>query len=182
LERVAVIAGGSLVRPAPLPAGGFEDLEELLESGWRRSENSPPGTKGSVRLSPDGPHAGNYCLELETRVTAGGAAPPSLASPPVWITSPPLVVPAGRLVEIRGWARVAETPIGSADPLLIFDSIGGEESAVRIATAPSWRSFRLVRAASPGTECRVTIALGGVGRVAVDSLEYRFIPLPAAAP
>jgi hypothetical protein len=103
---------------------------------------------------------------------------PALATPPVWITSPPLVVPAGQLVEIRGWVRVVDAPIGSADPLLIFDSIGGEESAVRVSASPSWRPFRLVRAAPAGTEFRLTVALGGVGRAAVDSFEYRFIPLP----
>jgi hypothetical protein len=178
-ERLAATVASSMTPPVPVPAGGFENLAELLDAGWRRSEKSAPGIAGSVRLSPDGPHSGNYCLELEARSQIEGTSPPSLATPPVWITSPPLVVPAGHVVEIRGWVRVVDAPIGSADPLLVFDSIGGEESAVRVAASPSWRPFRLVRAASAGTECRVTIALGGVGRAAVDSLEYRFIPLPA---
>jgi hypothetical protein len=178
-ERVATAVSASMSPPTLLPAGEFENLAALLECGWRRSENSPPGVTGSVRLSPEGAHAGAYCLELDARPKASSGVSPSLTSPPVWITSPPLVVPAGHVVEIRGWVRVTETPLGSADPLLIFDSIGGEESAVRIASARTWRPFRLVRAVPPGAECRVTIALGGVGRAAVDSLEYRIISLPA---
>jgi hypothetical protein len=178
-ERLAATVAGSMTPGTAISAGGFEDLAALLEAGWRRSENSTPGIAGSVRLSPDGPQYGNYCLELEARSTASGASPPSLAAPPVWITSPPLVVPAGHVVEIRGWVRVVDAPIGSADPLLVFDSIGGEESAVRVSVSPSWRPFRLIRTAPAGTECRVTVALGGVGRAAIDSLEYRFVPLPA---
>ena len=180
VERVALAANGSTEPPVLLPAGEFEDLTALLESGWRRSERTEDGVEASVRLSTDGAHAGSHCLELEARPTADDGRPLSLAAPPVWVTSPPLVIPAGRLLEISGWVRVTETPLGSADPLVIFDSIGGEESAVRIASAPSWRPFRLVRAGPPGAECRVTIALGGVGRAAVDSVQYRFIPLPAA--
>ncbi len=179
LERAAAFLGGAGAAPIGFAAGEFEDLPALLDHGWRRSEALQPGVAGTVRLSPEAPHGGTYCLELEARMTASGPAP-ALTTPPVWITSPPLVAPTACLIEIRGWARVAETPIGSADPLLVFDSLGGEESAVRIASGPSWQPFRLVRVAAPGAECRVTVALGGVGRAAVDSLEYRVIPLPAA--
>jgi hypothetical protein len=178
LAWVAGLTHASPAVPSSLPAGEFEDLTQLLDAGWRRQENLTPGLEGSVRLSPDNPQRGHFCLELEARLTAERSTAPTLAAPPVWITSPPLVVPAGHVVEIRGWARVTETPVGSADPLLVFDSIGGEESAVRIATGSLWQPFRLVRIVPPGAECRLTIALGGVGRAGVDSLEYRLIPLP----
>lgn len=180
LARAAVTAAGSNAAPALWPAGDFESLEALLAQGWRRSESTRPGVEGAVRLSPNGPHDGRFCLELEARLSAHSETPAAFASPPVWITSPPLTVPAGHLVEITGWVRVLEEPIGSADPVLIFDSIGGEESALRIESGSSWRSFRLVRAAPAGAACRVTVALGGVGRAAVDSLQFRLIPLPAA--
>jgi hypothetical protein len=62
---------------------------------------------------------------------------------------------------------------------LIFDSTGGEESAIRVSSAPSWAPFRMIRAAPPGGEVRVTIALGGIGRAQVDSLTFRFIPMRA---
>jgi hypothetical protein len=181
LARVAVTAAGSNAAPTLLPAGDFENLEALLAQGWRRSESTQSGVEGAVRLSPDGPHDGRFCLELEARLSPTSQSPAAFASPPVWITSPPLSVPAGHLVEITGWVRVPERPIGSADPALIFDSIGGEESALRIESGSSWTPFRLVRAAPPGATCRVTVALGGVGRAAVDSLQYRVIPWPAAA-
>jgi hypothetical protein len=160
-----------------LPGGEFETLEELLNSGWERVRTSPAGVEATVRLSPEAPARGAHCLELDARSLVPGGHPPMLPRPPVWVTSPPLRVPAGHLVEISGMARVSEAPMGSPDPLLVFDSIGGEESAVRISTAPSWTPFRLVRAAAAGTELRVTIALGGVGRAQIDSLAFRFIPM-----
>ena len=70
--------------------------------------------------------------------------------------------------------RVAEAPIGSADPLLIFDSIGGEESAVRVDVVALLAAVPAGPRAAAGAECRVTIALGGVGRAQVDSLAVSF--------
>lgn len=170
---------GTTIAFQPFTAGEFEDLAEVLASGWQRLGSPPPNIETAIRLSPEAPAAGRHCLELEARQTAAaGDAPPVLAGPPVWMTSPPLIVPPAHLVEIIGLVRVTETPIGSADPLLVFDSIGGEEAALRIEEALSWTPFRLVRATGPGAECRLTIALGGVGRVQVDGLRYRFIPLP----
>jgi hypothetical protein len=178
LEQAAIALARSGESLQPLAGGEFESLEELLTMGWKRSDQSPAGIETKVRLSPSGPHAGRFCLELDARGTHPGPLPPTLAGAPVWITSPPIAVQKGGLIEVVGWVRVDEPPMGSAEPVVIFDSLGGEESGVRIASAPLWTRFRLVRAAPPGGECRVTIALGGVGRVAVDSLGYRVLPLP----
>ena len=164
-----------------IPGGEFESLQQLLEFGWQRVQTSPPGVRTAVRLSPEGPARGAYCLELDAVSTTPQGPPPLLPTPPVWVTSPPISVPAGHLVEITGMARISETPMGSTDPLLIFDSVGGEESAIRVSSAPSWVPFRLVRAPSPGNELRVTVALGGVGQAQIDSLAFRVIPLGADA-
>jgi hypothetical protein len=182
VASVAQIAARSPMPPQPLPGGEFENLSELLADGWKRMENAPPGIDTAVRLSPQAPARGSYCLELEVKCDAAESAPPPLATPPVWATSPPLKAPPGHLLEITGWARVADVPIGSPDPLLIFDSVGGEESAVRISSAPAWTPFRLIRVPSAGSEVRLTVALGGVGRAQIDSLAYRFIPLSNAPP
>ncbi len=164
-----------------VPGGEFESLDELLNTGWQRVQTSPAGVQTAVRLSPEAPARGNHCLELDVRSAGSQSAPPSLPTPPVWVTSPLIAVPDGHLVEISGVARVGEAPLGSPDPLLIFDSVGGEESAIRVTSAPSWTPFRLIRVAPPGGELRVTIALGGIGRAQVDSLAFRFVPLRADA-
>ncbi len=179
LERMAAAIAASPQPATPWPGGDFENLDALLAQGWQRSNESIEGAVALVRLSPDGPHEGDYCLELAATSNDGASASPLLPPSPVWITSPPLPTTDEQLVEITGWVRILEPPVGAADPVLIFDSLGGEESAVRVASAPLWQSFRLVRAVPPGAECRVTIALGGLGRVAIDDLRYRFLPMHA---
>jgi hypothetical protein len=174
--RTTQLAVTATSKPQLLRGGDFEDVNELLSGGWQRVQEPSAGVEATVRLSPEAPARGRYCLELEACSDAAGGSPPVLAAPPVWVTSPALLIPAGQLVEISGLARVSNVPIGSPDPLLIFDSIGGEESAVRISSAPSWTPFKMLRAATPGSELRVTVALGGVGRAQIDALSYRFIP------
>ena len=136
--------------------------------------------KTAVRLSPEAPGQGSYCLELQVQSETPGGTPPALPAAPVWVTSPPLQTPPGHLVEISGLVRVAEAPLGLADPLVIFDSVGGEEGAIRVESSPAWRPFRMLRVPTPGAEMRLTIALGGVGRAQVDGITVRYIPLRAA--
>jgi len=119
-------------------------------------------------------------LELQVINESPGGTPPAIPQSPVWVTSPPLQTPPGHLVEISGQVRVAEAPLGLADPLVIFDSIGGEEGAIRVDSSPAWRPFRMVRVPTPGAELRLTIALGGVGRAQVDGIAVRYIPLRPA--
>ena len=165
--------------PPYLIAGGeFESLDEFTQAGWQRLERSVEGLHSTVRLSTEAPARGVSSIELEARPTTPGGPPPMASTTPVWITSPAMSTAPGHLVEISGLIRIPEIPLGSADPVLVFDSIGGEASALRIDEAPSWTPFRLVRAVPAGAECRVTIALGGAGRVQVDSLAYRLIPQP----
>jgi hypothetical protein len=181
IARVAQIAAQSSSPRQPMPGGEFENLNELLADGWRRLQHATLGIETAVRLSPEAPARGSYCLELEVKCNSTDGVPPPLATPPVWATSPPLKAPPGHLLEITGWVRVADVPIGSPDPLLVFDSVGGEESAVRLSSAPSWTPFRLIRVPAAGSEVRLTIALGGVGKAQIDSLAYRFIPFSNAS-
>ncbi|BBO32047.1 hypothetical protein PLANPX_1659 [Lacipirellula parvula] len=173
----SALPAGSL--PQSVPGGDFEDLNQLLQAGWQRFEQPPTGVTTAVRLSPEAPGQGAYCLELQVQSQLTENAPPSLPAAPVWVTSPPLQAPPGHMVEISGQVRVPEPPLGSSDPLLIFDSVGGNEGAIRIESSPEWRPFRLLRAPTPGAELRLTIALGGIGRAQIDGLSVRYVPLQA---
>ena len=167
--------------PQGIPGGDFEDLHQVLQSGWQRLEQPPAGVKTTVRLSPEAPGQGSFSLELQVSGETADGTPPPLPASPVWVTSPPLQTPAGHLIEISGLVRVPEAPLGVADPLVIFDSVGGEEGAIRIESSPEWRPFRMLRAPSPGAEMRLTIALGGIGRAQIDGLTVRYIPVRAPA-
>jgi len=158
-----------------LTGGGFENLTALLESGWRHQQLPLEGITSSVRLSPEAPHSGSYCLELEARALDTHSPATIVPTSPVWIASTPLPVRAGDLLEITGVARLPASLIGSVDGLQIIDSLGGPEMALRIHEAPSWQPFRVIRAATGDTQLSVTIALSGLGKAQVDDVAVRVI-------
>lgn len=166
--------------PNLLPAGGFESLEVLVESGWRHRQLPTQHVTTAVRLSPQTPQHGSYCLELEARPADPAAPPPILATAPVWIVSKPIQLEAGTVVEISGAVRVPQELLGSVDGLQIFDSLGGAELATRIKAAPTWQPFRMVRMARDDEAMSITIALTGLGVAQVDNLAVR--PLASQVP
>jgi len=158
-----------------LTGGGFENLSAMLNSGWRHQQLPLEGITTSVRLSPEAPYSGSYCLEL--KALPMDALAPDLIVPtaPVWITTSPLPVRAGDLLEITGVARLPKPLVGSVDGLQIIDSIGGPDLALRIHEAPSWQPFRLIRAATSDSQVSVTIALSGLGKAQIDDVAVRIL-------
>lgn len=165
----------------PFPGGQFESLDELLQYGWQHWKLPTPRVATAVRLSATAPRDGMRCLLLEARADRANDRPTITTTPPVWVTSPPISSPQRRLVEVTGWVRAADPLIGQPGELKIFDSVGGEASAVRVRHAPTWQPFRLVRAVPAGTPLRLTFALSGLGAVEVDTLAYRELPLSEPA-
>ncbi len=158
-----------------LPMGGFESLQSLLQHGWRHQQLPLKGIATAVRLSPEAVHSGSYCLELEASSTDPAIPAPVIPASPVWITSPPLRIQAGKIVEITGVVRVPEPLIGSVDGLQIVDSLGGTDLSLRIPLAPSWQAFRILRVAPTDTDVTVSIALTGLGKAQIDDLAIRTI-------
>lgn len=158
-----------------LTGGGFENLAALLEKGWRHKQLDLEGVTTAVRLSPQSPHSGSYCLELEARAIDETAPVTIVPTAPVWISSSPVQVRANDLIEITGVVRLPEPLVGSIDGLQIIDSLGGTDMALRIHEAPSWKPFRIIRAAPSDTQLSVTIALSGLGNAQVDDLAVRVI-------
>lgn len=165
----------------PLPGGEFEDLSELLRLGWRHLEQPQDGVASAVRLSPDAPHRGGFCLEVEARPTRDDGLAPTSAAVPVWVTSPPISVPPGALLEVSGMVRTSQPLLGPDEALLAFDTLGGEQLALRVQRVPSWQPLRMMRLTGGGGETRITLALDGLGRAQIDSLAYRVTPLGATA-
>lgn len=161
-----------------LAGGEFEDLQALVAQGWRHKQLPLPGITSAVRLSPDAPHAGSYCLELEARAIDPAQPISVVSTAPVWITSAPLSIKAGEIVEIIGMARVPEELIGTVDGLEIIDSLGGAGMATRIKYAPSWRPFRIIRRAPSDSNLTVSLALSGLGLAQVDNLMVRSLEMP----
>jgi hypothetical protein len=158
----------------PLVVGGeFEDLQALLSAGWRHQQLTQPGIASAVRLSPDSPHEGTYCLELEVTNTDPDYPVAVVPTSPVWISTPPLAVKVGEFVEITGMVRVPEPLIGTVDGLQIIDSLGGPGMATRMTQTQDWQPVRIVRAVPADGQVIVSIALAGLGKAHVDNLAIR---------
>jgi len=154
-----------------LPAGDFEDLNEVRRVGWTHQNHRIEGIQSQVRLLPEDPHSGRFCLRLEiTDRAASHGRPRLMASPPVWITSPPVRVEAGQVVRIHGWLRIPRPIADSVDGLMIIDSLGGQALAQRVGQTEGWKEFTLFRAVAQSAEMTVTFALSGVGTADIDTV------------
>ena len=89
---------------------------------------------------------------------------------------------SGEVVLVQGWLRIEHPIVGSADGLLVIDSLGGEALAGRIAVAPEWRQFTMVRAAPRSGPLAVTFALAGLGEVWIDDVTVQGVPRGARQP
>jgi hypothetical protein len=89
-------------------------------------------------------------------------------------------VEAGELVLIRGWVQIPTPITGSVDGLMIVDSLGGEDLALRISKTTGWQPFSLLRVASQSGALTVTFALTGLGEVRLDDVAVQVVE-PAGA-
>jgi hypothetical protein len=99
-------------------------------------------------------------------------------TPPVWITTPPVAVPSGKLLQIEARVWVPQAVKGSSEGLLVFDSLGGPALAERVGVTPGWRRlvlYRIVPAEATGEPLIVTFALTGLGEARVDAVSIRVL-------
>ncbi len=162
-----------------LHGGDFEDLGQLMQSGWQHVDHPVPGVTAGAELSTDRPRHGTYCLRLSAAASAPGQGPALVPGAPVRVVSPPVPVSAGQTIEITGWVRVSEPIAGTIDGLQIVDSLGGLELALAVRQTGDWQPFRLVRAVPEPTAVTLTFALTGLGSASVDAVMVRTIDRPA---
>jgi hypothetical protein len=152
-----------------LPGGDMEQLEHMLRSGWRRESRDDLGVQSAVELSPQTARGGRSGLRLRTFSTSAEPAA-VVESPPLWMTTSPVLVRRGQIVRIHGWVRLPEPLEGSREGLIISDSIGGMALASRITESGDWREFTLYRAAARDGEATVTFAISGRGEAWIDDV------------
>jgi hypothetical protein len=160
-----------------LAAGDMEDIRHIVDSGWERVLADPERATSQVELSLDSPQNGRGCLVLRLN-PAPNTAPSDTPPPRVLLSSAPVPVPAGRLVQIRGWVRLPRRLTAESDGLMIYDSLGGMELAERIySTNEGWREFTLYRAAPAHHELVVHFALTTGGTAMLDEVSVRTLSL-----
>jgi len=171
--RMATAAGTEL-----LDGGDMERLEALAGGGWRHYARTDAEILTTVEVIHTQPASGRGCLRLAARPKVADEAPVVLETPPVWITSPPVAAPAGKLLEISARVWVPSAIAGSIDGLLVFDSLGGPALAERVGQSPAWRRmvlYRIVPPESAGEPVVVTFALSGLGEARIDDVSIRVL-------
>ncbi len=176
-ERLRTVGFGGNV----LDGGEMEDLNALIQSGWRHQRDPNVPVETAVELAPQ-PHGGQSSLHLRVFATKPEEAPSLIETPPVWVTSPALQVGRGKFVRISGFVRTSVEIAGSHDGLMVFDSLGGRQLAARIRPTTTWQQFQLFRVVPEDGPLSVTFALTGLGDAWIDDVEIRLLDLPLPEP
>ena len=157
-----------------LPSGDFEDFDTMIASGWRHEQRAIPGVQSVAELHPS-PKQGQYSLRLVARADSAAAgkelSPALLSKIPVTVVSPPISVHAGQVVRISGWVKLPQPVSGSLDGATLHDSLLGKTGAWKIKPSRDWQQFEILRAVPESHELTVTIALHGLGELAIDDLQ-----------
>jgi hypothetical protein len=169
----SVAAGESLI-----PGGGMERIEDLAAAGWRHFALPQADLRTAVEISRSDPAGGGASLRIRAEAVDPASAPDVVETPPVWITTPPIQPPAGKLLEIEARVWVPQPVKGSVDGLLVFDSIGGPALAEHVGQTPGWRRlvlYRIVPQDAAGEPLTVTFALTGLGEARIDEVAVRVL-------
>lgn len=161
-----------------LVGGEFELLDRTLRAGWQLFQYDVPGIQTRAELVREAPHGGGASLRLTVAPGDPNQAPGLVESPPVWVTSPTVEVPAGQLVRFRASVRVTAPVSGSVDGLEVIESLGGPALAERIGQTDGWRELVLYRFAPTAGPVSLTFALSGLGTADIDDVAIERIDPP----
>ena len=168
----------------------------MVSSGWKHYQHRQEGIAASVELVASAAHEGLAGLLLKAAPADPKKLPAGVETPTVWITTAPIELRAGDLVQIQAWIKIDRPLAMSVDGLVIIESLGGETLALRLQQTTGWQQVTLYRAAPRNGPLTVTFALAGLGEAAVDDVSVQvlqrgpgiggdqqaFQPRPAAQP
>lgn len=160
--------------PNALTAGDFENLEQMLDSGWTNRRADLSTIKTRVTLEKTAARGGSYGLQLTATDTAATTVVPVA---PLWIESAGVNVKKGQLVRFHGYVNLPDRLQGTGDGLIIVDSLGGPDLAARIQRTDGWQEFAFYRAAERDTRVTVTFMLTGLGSAMIDEVTIRTLDL-----
>jgi len=161
----------------------MEGIDDLAAAGWRHFVLPQESLRAGVEIDRTHAAVGKGCLVLRAEPTSAEDAPVVVETPSVWVTTPAIRAPAGRLLEIRARVWVPQPVRGSVDGLLVFDSLGGPALAERVGMTPAWRRltlYRIVPADAGDEPFTVTFALTGMGEARIDDVAIHVLERGAA--
>jgi hypothetical protein len=167
-----------------LPDGNFEMPPDQVQQGWMRQESPSPDEVTTIaRRVPDLPaNEGKQCLMLQVKPRDPTHEPVVLERTYIAVHTPAIPLKPGSLVRISASVRIPKPINGSPDGMMLYDSAGGEQMALRFTgEQPKWKKYILYRRVPASGSISVTMALTGLGTAYVD--DVRIEPLtPGANP
>jgi hypothetical protein len=154
-----------------LPNGGME-VRTLEQSGWEVMSHKVRGVENVwANVTPAATHLGQSGLRMAVTPDPSDK-PKQLETVPLWVATPPMTVRSGELICVNGWIRIPQPLESTVDGMMIFDSLGGEELALRfVHTAGEWREFAFYRCVPEDKTYYLFFALNGLGEVHLDDIQ-----------
>lgn len=165
--------------PNLLSGGDLEGLAAVKSAGWNHASLSEASIDTAVEFTTDGAQQGQACLRIKAHDTNETQLENQLV---VWVASPRVPAPDKSIVEISGWARVQTQPGSNAassnGELVIVDSLGEEELALRIPATRGWQPFRMIRVVDGTQQIQLNFGLDGPAVADVDGVMVREVLRP----
>ena len=159
--------------PNRLPGGDME-MRSLQQAGWEPMAHKVEGAfVARNNVVPAAARSGQMGLSLVVAPEIPSDKPKQLETVPLWVATPVMPIRMGEMICVSGWIRIPQPLESTVDGLMIFDSLGGEELALRfLQTAGEWRQFAFYRIVpEDNNNYSVFFALNGFGEVHLDDIQ-----------
>ena len=155
-----------------LPGGDME-MRTLEQAGWEPMSHKVEGAfVAKKEISPVARHSGQSGLRLVIAPQNPLDKPKQLETVPLWAATPAMLMRMGEMICVHGWIRIPQPLESTVDGVMIFDSLGGEELALRfLHTSGEWREFAFYRNVPVDGNYYVFFAVSGFGEVHLDDIQ-----------
>ena len=156
----------------------------LEQAGWEAMGHKVEGAfVAKKEISPVAKRSGQSGLRLVVVPSNPSEKPKQLETVPLWIATPPMPIRMGEMICVNGWIRIPQPLESTVDGLMIFDSLGCEELALRfVHTAGRWREFAFYRNVPSDGNYYVFFALNGFGEVHLDDIQIAAVQFDVSPP
>ena len=165
--------------------GGNMEMQSLRQAGWEPMAHIVEGGSVSTRMEivPTAARSGQTGLRLVVAPTDASDKPKQLETVPLWVSTPAMPVRMGEMICVNGWIRIPHPLESTVDGLMIFDSLGGEELALRfLRREREWREFVFYRIVPEDGNYYIFFALGGFGEVHLDDIRVSSVQFDTQVP
>jgi len=164
--------------------GGNMEMQSLRQAGWEpMSHIDERVATARIEIVRAAARSGQTGLRLVVAPTDDSNKPKQLETIPLWVSTPAMSVRMGEMICVNGWIRISRALESTVDGLMIFDSLGGEELALRfLRREREWREFVFYRIVPEDGNYYVFFALDGFGEVQLDDIRVSSVQFDTQVP